>query len=141
NCYFLLSITSKGKINSRLRTCFHRFNAHKSGARMDFPTSLHPAFSRTLAKAKALAAGDNLVVIYGDTGSAKEPLANAIHAAGPRAGEPFIAINTEAIAEGILESEIFGHEKGAFTDAVTSSPGACGLAGKGTLFIDEFHRI
>lgn len=81
------------------------------------------------------------VLITGETGTGKELIANAIHRNSPRKNNPFIKINCAAIAENLMESELFGHEKGAFTGAVSTKPGRFELADKGTLFLDEVGEI
>ena len=77
------------------------------------------------------------VLITGETGTGKELVAKVIHESGPNAKEPFIAINCTVLPETLLESELFGHDKGAFTGADFSKPGKFEVAGKGTLFLDE----
>jgi DNA-binding NtrC family response regulator len=81
------------------------------------------------------------VLITGETGTGKELIARAIHQASPRRDHPFIKINCAAIAENLVESELFGYEKGAFTGAVTAKPGRFELAHQGTLFLDEVGEI
>jgi two-component system response regulator AtoC len=88
------------------------------------------------AIAKVAGAASN-VLIVGETGTGKEIVAKAIHLAGPRRSRPFIAVNCAAIPETLLESELFGHEKGSFTGAVAARPGRFELADGGTLFLDE----
>jgi two-component system response regulator GlrR len=90
-----------------------------------------------LDKAGRIALRDVSVLITGASGTGKEVLAQAIHSASPRAKHPFIAINCGAIPENLLESELFGHTKGAFTGAVLASPGLFKEADGGTLFLDE----
>ncbi len=81
------------------------------------------------------------VLVTGESGTGKELVAQALHEHSSRKGRPFIRVNCAAIPEGLIESELFGHEKGAFTGAIASKPGRFELADKGTLFLDEIAEI
>ena len=96
-----------------------------------------PIMLRLLEQARMVAQSDVSVLINGQSGTGKEILAQAIHAASPRAGKAFIAINCGALPEQLLESELFGHAKGAFTGAVSQREGLFQAAEGGTLFLDE----
>jgi formate hydrogenlyase transcriptional activator len=96
-----------------------------------------PALRVVLEQAERVAATDATVLIQGETGTGKELIAHAIHNASPRSGQPLIKLNCAAIPFDLLESELFGHERGAFTGAIAQRVGRFELADKGTLFLDE----
>ncbi|ADD78047.1 YfhA [Pantoea ananatis LMG 20103] len=96
-----------------------------------------PQMLRLLEQAHMVAQSDVSVLINGQSGTGKEVLAQAIHAASPRAQKPFVAINCGALPEQLLESELFGHAKGAFTGAVSARDGLFKASEGGTLFLDE----
>ncbi len=100
-----------------------------------------PALRRVLEQAKTVAPSDATVLILGETGTGKELIARAIHRMSTRKEGSFIKLNCAAIPTGLLESELFGHEKGAFTGAVSRKIGRLELADKGTLFLDEIGDI
>jgi transcriptional regulator with PAS, ATPase and Fis domain len=84
---------------------------------------------------------DSSVLIIGESGTGKELIANAIHYSSPRTSMPFIKVSCASLSEGIIESELFGHEKGAFTGAISSRKGRFEIAHQGTLFLDEVGDI
>lgn len=100
-----------------------------------------PALSRVLEQVKTVALSTANVLILGETGTGKELIARRIHRLSARAKHTFVKINCAAIPTGLLESELFGHEKGAFTGAVSQKIGRLELADKGTLFLDEVGEI
>jgi DNA-binding NtrC family response regulator len=100
-----------------------------------------PALREVLQKVEQVAPTGSTVLLRGETGTGKELVAHAIHINSPREEKPFVRVNCAALAAGVLESELFGHEKGAFTGAVAKRPGRFELADGGTLFLDECGDI
>jgi transcriptional regulator with GAF, ATPase, and Fis domain len=100
-----------------------------------------PALESVLEQVERVAPTDSTVLIQGETGTGKELIAHAIHNLSSRCGRPFVRLNCAAIPLDLLESELFGHEKGAFTGAIAQKIGRFELADKGTLFLDEIGDI
>jgi DNA-binding NtrC family response regulator len=100
-----------------------------------------PAFCRAIELARKVAPTDASVFVTGESGSGKEMIAQFIHHHSRRSSRPFVAINCAALPEGLLESEMFGHRKGAFTGAVRDKPGLLEAAHGGTLFLDELSEM
>src|SRR5215467_13509566 len=96
-----------------------------------------PALRLALAEVERVAPTDSTVIILGETGTGKELIARAIHDLSARRRNPFVKLNCAAIPFDLLESELFGHEKGAFTGAIAQKIGRFELANTGTLFLDE----
>jgi formate hydrogenlyase transcriptional activator len=100
-----------------------------------------PALRRVLKQVETVAPTGSTVLIRGETGTGKELIARALHELSPRRGRTFVKLNCAAIPTGLLESELFGHEKGAFTGAISQKVGRFELAHEGTLFLDEVGDI
>jgi formate hydrogenlyase transcriptional activator len=100
-----------------------------------------PALLSVLKKVATVAPTDSTVLVCGETGTGKELIARAVHDFSPRKGRTFVKLNCAAIPTGLLESELFGHEKGAFTGAISQKIGRFELANQGTLFLDEVGDI
>jgi DNA-binding NtrC family response regulator len=111
--------------------------ARAAGAPVDPFAGESAAICRLAEEAGRVAPSDSSVLVLGETGAGKGVLAAWLHAAGPRAKEPFVDLNCAGFSKELLESELFGHEKGAFTGAVAAKPGLMEVAHKGTLFLDE----
>jgi DNA-binding NtrC family response regulator len=99
------------------------------------------ALKEALARAYRAARSDASIVLHGESGTGKELAARAIHSGSSRAAHPFVAVDCASLPENLLEAELFGYEKGAFTGAVRAKPGLMELADHGTLFLDEIGEI
>ena len=113
----------------------------KAGHNFDEIVGRSPALVSVLQRVSKVAGTDSTVLITGETGTGKELIARAVHSASPRKGKPLIKLNCAALPTGLVESELFGHEKGAFTGATARKPGRFELADGGTLFLDEVGEL
>jgi DNA-binding NtrC family response regulator len=120
-----------------------RRGAPRSGglSKLDDFVSSSPSMQRFLRLARRVVKGDSALLILGETGVGKERLARSIHSESRRAAGPFITVNCGALPESLLESELFGHEEGAFTGAVRARRGYFELAHRGTIFLDEIGEM
>jgi formate hydrogenlyase transcriptional activator len=114
---------------------------HQSQRRFEQLIGNSPALESVLAHVERVAPTDSTVLLQGETGTGKELIARAIHNISSRCGRPYIKLNCAAIPFDLLESELFGHEKGAFTGAIAQKIGRFEMADKGTLFLDEVGDI
>jgi DNA-binding NtrC family response regulator len=112
-------------------------------ARYGFPRIVgdHPSMKDASQMTQRVAATDSTVLLLGESGTGKELFARAIHHLSPRAGQAFVALNCAAIPEGLVENELFGHERGAYTGAGARKIGKLELAHRGTLFLDEIGEL
>jgi DNA-binding NtrC family response regulator len=118
--------------------------AHRVEAETLFPPDIvaeSPAMRQVLSLAVQVAPQPTTVLLTGESGTGKEVVARLIHRSSPRAGGPFVAVNCAALTDTLLESELFGHEKGAFTGAIQTKRGRFELAHGGTLFLDEIGEM
>ncbi len=113
----------------------------KAGLRRKFIAGKSPAMNEVMDLVRKVAPTSATVILYGETGTGKELIANAVHEAGPRRDRPIIKVNCAAIPDDLLESELFGHEKGAFTGAHERRIGMFQLAQNGTIFLDEIGDL
>jgi formate hydrogenlyase transcriptional activator len=120
---------------------FERVGCGDCGRRFEQIIGNSPALESVLEQVERVAPTDSTVLIQGETGTGKELIAHAIHSLSSRCGRPFVRLNCAAIPLDLLESELFGHEKGAFTGAIAQKIGRFELADKGTLFLDEVGDI
>lgn len=141
---YLEKPVSADELCARVEKILSRRGAKDGPARACTPSGLITEDSAMLAIVDTIAVAatsDSRVLVLGETGTGKQLVAQAIHAASPRAREKFIEINCAAIPENLLESELFGHERGAFTGAADRRIGRFEEAGAGTLFLDEIGEM
>src|SRR6202163_337042 len=124
-----------------LRQYLESVDAQESRNEFEGIVGSSKALRGVLDQIRVVAPTDSTVLIEGETGSGKELIAHAIHTRGGRKDRPFVKLNCAAIPLGLLESELFGHERGAFTGAIAQKVGRFELAHKGTLFLDEVGDI
>ena len=137
----LLALVGRALESQRLWLELRRLR-HQAFADEDYLHSVSPSMQEAYAIAEQVSRGDNTsVLIEGESGTGKEYFANLIHRMSARHNKPFVEINCAAIPRELLESELFGHEKGAFTDARTQKMGLMELANNGTLFLDEIGEM
>ncbi|NNF84581.1 MAG: sigma-54-dependent Fis family transcriptional regulator [Deltaproteobacteria bacterium] len=136
----LLLSVEKALERQRLTSEVRDLRVRASGVERDI-VNASPAMKRVLEMADRVAKTDATVLITGESGTGKEAVARRVHVRSPRAGKAFIAVNCAAIPSELLESELFGHARGAFTGAVRDRPGRFRQAGGGTLFLDEIGEI
>jgi transcriptional regulator with GAF, ATPase, and Fis domain len=134
-------IVANAMLMNELRVDNKRLNDRLEQYRFGEIVGTSPPMQQVFRKVEKIAATDISVMITGETGTGKELIAREIHNRSPRAGKPFITINCGAIPENLLESELFGHVKGAFTGAVANKLGKFQAADGGTLFLDEIGEM
>ena len=126
----------------RLKGEIHRLRGELQQA-FSFPNLIGrgPAMQRVFSLIQAATRNDSPVLVLGESGTGKEVVARAIHYSGPRSAKPFVPVNCSAIPQGLIESELFGHRRGAFTGASSTTLGLIRSADGGTLFLDEFAEM
>ena len=137
---FLTKPLEKAELVDALAEAVANSGTRRAAKSLDFAGSIiHQSklMSELLERARLVASVDSTVLISGSTGTGKELLAKAIHHGSRRSGEPFVSVNCSAIPEQLLESELFGHEKGAFSGAANRHDGLFRAASGGTMFLDE----
>jgi two-component system NtrC family response regulator len=137
----LRTIIDRGLNLHRLEEENRRLAAMPARSPIDRIVTAHQSMLKICRDVERLATTNVPVLLLGESGTGKEALASALHELGPRAKQPFVAINCGAIPENLLESELFGHERGAFTGAVKQTVGKIESAHKGTLFLDEIGDL
>lgn len=144
-----MDIARLREMTDRLQEAKERLTQEKLYLQSEIQTDLgfeeiighSPALREVLSKARIVAPTDSTVLLLGETGTGKELVARSVHSLSGRRDNTFVKLNCAAVPSGLLESELFGHEKGAFTGAVTKKIGRIELADKGTLFLDEIGEL
>ena len=141
NGYRVSPDTDKPVLSSKAFTQWHVSDEHKSEGGLHGIIGNSAGIKAVLDQLNVVAPTDSTVLIQGETGTGKELVARAIHGLSHRGTAPFVTLNCAAIPAGLLESELFGHERGAFTGAMTKRKGRFELADGGTLFLDEIGDL
>ena len=139
-----LRLVLEKALEHRALVAENRLLRHQVGARRTGPEEIlgeSPAIREVRQLVEKLAPTRTTVLVTGESGTGKEVVARSIHSRSDRRDQPFVAINCGAIPEGLIESELFGHEKGSFTGAVDAKAGLFEVAGSGTLFLDEVGEL
>lgn len=137
----VLHLTRQAARVRRLEREIMRLRSYTAGRGFSHLIGTSPSLEKILKQARAVAATSATVLIVGENGTGKEMLAQAIHDESPRSEAPFVAVSCAALPESLIESELFGHEKGSFTDARQMRKGRFELADGGTLFLDEIGEL
>jgi DNA-binding NtrC family response regulator len=137
----LLVVIERALENQRIRQVSLAGKTSQARQAVDPFFGESPAIRRLAAEAARVAGSPVPVLIQGETGTGKGVLARWLHQNGPRADEPFVDLNCAGLNRELLESELFGHEKGAFTGAVAAKPGLLEIAHRGTVFLDEMGEV
>ncbi len=133
--------SEREKVGSLEIQLAHLQEAITQGAGTDELVGSHPKFRQVIADVARVAPTNTTVLICGDTGTGKELITRAIHARGDRKNQAMVTVNCAALPQGLVESELFGHEKGAFTGALTRKLGRFEIANGGTIFLDEVGEL
>ena len=144
-----MDIARLRELTDRLQDAKEKLTQEKSYLESEIQTELgfeevigqSPALREVLTNVRVVAPTDSTVLLLGETGTGKELVARSVHALSARRDKNFIKLNCAAVPSGLLESELFGHEKGAFTGAISQKVGRIELADKGTLFLDEIGEL
>ncbi|MDR0537744.1 MAG: sigma-54 dependent transcriptional regulator [Tannerellaceae bacterium] len=141
NAALIASIRTALELNSRSKAAATPFKREATKCNFDKIIGCSDALMNALALVAKVAHTDAAVLITGESGTGKELIAEAIHINSPRAAEPFVKVNLGGLSHNLFESEMFGHRKGAFTDAFADRTGRFEAAGKGTVFLDEIGEL